>query len=136
MKIKYLVAIVLFVSLIGCSASQTQVFQSQLFAWDDQNVKTASDFATQITKHWLFNYKVVEETLEGKLGLSEYYQLKIHMDRIKALSVRVNPLTEEEVAIVNVNFAKFLQKGGEKLLKEGLPQLLKFVAQFKVFFGI
>lgn len=136
MKKLWIIALLIpVIFMFGCTASQTQVFQSQLFAWDDANVKTATDYANQIRKNWPFNYKVVEELLEGELSLPKYFELKSHMDKIMAL-VTKETLTLEEVAVVDVNFAKFLQKGGEKLIKEGLPHLLKFVSDFKVFFGI
>jgi hypothetical protein len=123
--------------LFGCSASQMQVFQKDLFAWDDANFKTASDFAVQIKKHWDYNYKFVEEFLGGKLNTEDYFMLKIQMDKIK--NVEYTPgteMNEEDVAIINVAFGKFITIGGEKLIKDGLPQFMKFVSEFKIFFGI
>ena len=122
--------------LAGCAGNQAQVFQDKLFAWDDKNVETARVYAKQILLHWDYNYKVIEEFLGGKLTTDDYVSLKRYMDKIKKQIPNRDHLTEEQVAIVNVSFGKFLIAGGEKLISDGLPQFMKFVGEFRKFFGI
>lgn len=121
--------------LFGCSQKQIETFQTDLFAWDYNNLKNARAYAEHIVSVWEFNYTVIDEFLEGKLQTQEYYQVKTAMDKILQYTKK-KKLTDKDVAVVNVSFVKFIQYGGEKLVKEGLPNFLKFVASFRKFFGI
>ena len=122
--------------LIGCSAKQHKVFQDKLFAWDNQNVETARQFADQILGNWDYNYAVIEEFLGGKLDTEDYVKLKTCMDKIKKQIPNKGKLTKQQIAVVNVNFGKFLINGGQKLIENKLPQFLEFVSAFRAFFGI
>jgi len=130
MKLRFLVAIILLVGVMGCSFVQTQIIKV-----DDQNAAATVKSAKQVLKHWPMNSAFIRISLQSNLKEKMPASVSDAMDNLDKLALKdPTTITEADAGSVLAYIGRIITPTVSELIKQYAPdvmdQILKYLPAF------
>ncbi len=126
MKLRFLIVVILLVSLVGCTSIQTQIIKI-----DDQNAIATMKSAKQILKHWSMNSAFIRISLQSNLKEKMPASVSDAMDNLDRLALKPpGEITEADAGSVLAYAGRIISPTITELIKQYAPDVMEQILRY------